>query len=359
MAPLTLLLLTLLSLSSETRYVSARNGADTPETPETSLDLVRSSCVHASYPGICFRTLSSYTGPAKTPSDVAQAAVTVSMNRARKVTNFLSRIGFRKKGEQIALRDCLEQLSDSVEQLRKTLSELRHLRSGTFRWQMSNAETWVSAALTDEDTCLDGFREVDGKVRADVKRKVMNVAKAEKLGRPSTALKLYLYFHTKDHDGVTFLDSRVEKIVTLIHRRRIELTQSQPDTPIDETDLYLSVVERDDKGRTYGLGWTPSGSRADMLQLEELEVEMELDLLGLFLLLMSLSNFCEGTSIRCTHIIRIMQDHTLTQDQLREVQGQLRRMEQALMDRLGISFTPAPPRDVPVDDSETDDDLDD
>ncbi|KAK9131483.1 hypothetical protein Sjap_011970 [Stephania japonica] len=177
MALLQLLLVTLLSLSSETRYVSARNAADTPGTSETSLDLVRSSCVHASYPGICFRTLSFYTGPAKTPSDVAQAAVTVSMCRARKVANYLSRIGFGKKGEQIALRDCLEQLSDSVEQLRKTLSELRHLRSGTFRWQMSNAETWVSAALTDEDTCLDGFREVDGKVRADVKRKVMNVAK--------------------------------------------------------------------------------------------------------------------------------------------------------------------------------------
>ncbi|KAK9151459.1 hypothetical protein Syun_009768 [Stephania yunnanensis] len=60
-----------------------------------------------------------------------------------------------------------------------------------------------------------------------------------------------------------------------------------------------------------------------------------------------------------THILQVMQDHTLTQDHLRKVQGQLNRMEQALMDRLGISFAPAPPRDVPFDDSETDDDLDD
>ncbi|KAK9107301.1 hypothetical protein Syun_023312 [Stephania yunnanensis] len=36
---------------------------------------------------------------------------------------------------------------------------------------------------------------------------------AEKLGRPPTDLELCLYFHTKDHDGVTFLDSRVEKII--------------------------------------------------------------------------------------------------------------------------------------------------
>ncbi|KAK9167165.1 hypothetical protein Scep_002356 [Stephania cephalantha] len=60
-----------------------------------------------------------------------------------------------------------------------------------------------------------------------------------------------------------------------------------------------------------------------------------------------------------THILRVMQDHTLTQDQLREVQGKLNRIERALMDRLGISFAPAPPRDVPADDSESEDDLDD
>ncbi|KAK9112490.1 hypothetical protein Scep_020009 [Stephania cephalantha] len=60
-----------------------------------------------------------------------------------------------------------------------------------------------------------------------------------------------------------------------------------------------------------------------------------------------------------THILRVMQDHTLTQDQLREIQGQLHRMEQALMDWLGNSFATAPPRDVPADDSETNDDLDD
>ncbi|KAK9158284.1 hypothetical protein Scep_004858 [Stephania cephalantha] len=60
-----------------------------------------------------------------------------------------------------------------------------------------------------------------------------------------------------------------------------------------------------------------------------------------------------------THILQVMQDHTLTQYQLRKVQGQLNRMEQAIMDRLEISFVSVPPIDVPADDSETDDDLDD
>uniref|UniRef100_A0A2N9I6Y8 Pectinesterase inhibitor domain-containing protein n=1 Tax=Fagus sylvatica TaxID=28930 RepID=A0A2N9I6Y8_FAGSY len=150
-------------------------------TPIQPKDLVRSSCVHASYPHICLRTLSSYTGPAQTPKDLAQAAVKVSLSRARRVSHYLSQVSGAKdvgsKRQQAALSDCVEQISDSVDELSKTLGELKHLRGETFRWQMSNAETWVSAAMTYEDTCLDGFQGVDGKVKSDVKRKIKNVGK--------------------------------------------------------------------------------------------------------------------------------------------------------------------------------------
>ncbi|KAH9652851.1 Pectinesterase inhibitor 3 [Citrus sinensis] len=147
-------------------------------------DLVRSSCAHASYPAVCLRTLSSYKGAAETPRDLAQAAVNVSLSRASKVSAYLSQVSSNvnkgkstNKRERLALSDCVEQISDSVEDLSKTLNELKHLKGDTFSWQMSNAETWVSSALTDEDTCLDGFEDVDSKVKSDVKRKISNVAR--------------------------------------------------------------------------------------------------------------------------------------------------------------------------------------
>ncbi|KAG9147552.1 hypothetical protein Leryth_007343 [Lithospermum erythrorhizon] len=75
-------------------------------------------------------------------------------------------------------RDPSQGSGDSVYNLRKTLNELQHLRRDSFEWQMSNAETWVSAALTNEDTCLDGFKEIDyWKVKVDVKKKISNIAK--------------------------------------------------------------------------------------------------------------------------------------------------------------------------------------
>ncbi|KAL6220886.1 hypothetical protein ACLB2K_008639 [Fragaria x ananassa] len=148
----------------------------------TTSHLVRTSCQHASYPNLCLHTLS--TSPAQTPRDLAQAAVAVSLSRARKVSAFLSQLSHTSssssstpKRQRVALGDCVEQVSDSVDELKRTLEELHHLHEETFRWQMSNAQTWVSAALTNDDTCLDGFQEVDGEVKADVKRKITNAAR--------------------------------------------------------------------------------------------------------------------------------------------------------------------------------------
>ncbi|RAL43762.1 hypothetical protein DM860_014263 [Cuscuta australis] len=147
--------------------------------PELSNDLVRKSCLNASYPEICYRTLSSYGGSAmKTPRDLAQAALQVSLGRAAKAAEFVRSVRGESGRERAALRDCVQEMGDAVEELRRSVAELKHLRKGAeFEWQMSNVETWVSAALTNEDTCLDGFKEVSAAVRSDVRRKIRNMAK--------------------------------------------------------------------------------------------------------------------------------------------------------------------------------------
>ena len=39
----------------------------------------------------------------------------------------------------------------------------------SLRFQLSNVQTWMSAALTNEETCTDGFEDIpDNEVKADV-----------------------------------------------------------------------------------------------------------------------------------------------------------------------------------------------
>ena len=99
--------------------------------------------------------------------------------------------------EYEANRDCLDEMGDTVDQVSRSVRELKYLgkaKGKDFLWHMSNVETWVSAALTYENSCLDGFagRAMDGKIKASVKAWVTHVAQVT-----SNALALINQFAAK------------------------------------------------------------------------------------------------------------------------------------------------------------------
>jgi len=77
-----------------------------------------------------------------------------------------------------AMKDCVEELGDSVEELQRSIGEMSKLRSSNFQLFMSDIQTWVSAALTDENTCTDGFagNAMNGKVKTIVRGRIVTVA---------------------------------------------------------------------------------------------------------------------------------------------------------------------------------------
>ncbi|KDO65432.1 hypothetical protein CISIN_1g045492mg [Citrus sinensis] len=64
-------------------------------------------------------------------------------------------------------------MDDSVDRLSKSFQEMKNLggvKSRDFLFHMSNVQTWASAALTNGNTCLDGFadKSMNGKVKDSV-----------------------------------------------------------------------------------------------------------------------------------------------------------------------------------------------
>jgi len=55
--------------------------------------------------------------------------------------------------------------------MKGSMKQMRELVSTgsleSFRFQMSNVQTWLSAALTDEETCTDGFKDIHDEPRKD------------------------------------------------------------------------------------------------------------------------------------------------------------------------------------------------
>ncbi|KAJ9171813.1 hypothetical protein P3X46_015126 [Hevea brasiliensis] len=125
---------------------------------------VRDACSVTRYQHLCVHSLSSFSRTAgRSPGKWARAGVSVTIGEAKNVTQYLNKLkkyGLMRGGRnRIALSDCIENFHDTIDNLHKSLGVLRNLDATNFDTQMGDVITWMSAALTDEDTCLDGFED--------------------------------------------------------------------------------------------------------------------------------------------------------------------------------------------------------
>lgn len=128
---------------------------------------VRDACSVTIYYDLCIRSLASFSHTAKrSPSKWARAGVSVTLGEAKNVSQYLNKLKkdrIMRGRNRIALSDCIECLQDAIDNLRQSLGILRKLDATNFDSQMADLTTWLSAALTDQDTCLAGFEGQNSK----------------------------------------------------------------------------------------------------------------------------------------------------------------------------------------------------
>ncbi|KAK4750320.1 hypothetical protein SAY87_027769 [Trapa incisa] len=175
-APLLLLILSFLLLLHSTAAAEESNA---------TTEYIRSSCASTLYPDVCYSSLSRYAGAVQNdPNRLARVAISVSLLRARVMAAYLSNMTEQAENwpeplAVAALHDCVSNFDSAVDQIRGSLEQMRGLDSSSqesFRFQMSNVQTWMSAALTDQETCTDGFDEVgDCPLKSDVNERSTHV----------------------------------------------------------------------------------------------------------------------------------------------------------------------------------------
>ncbi|XWS34464.1 hypothetical protein CRYUN_Cryun21dG0040700 [Craigia yunnanensis] len=164
---------------------SADYDASTTETNAT--DFIRTSCSATLYPDLCYTSLSGYSNAIQQdPASLARIAIGVSLSKARHLAAYVSNLSREADygadpRASAALHDCFSNMDDAVEEIRGSLKQMRQVvgpGSESFRFQMGNVQTWMSAALTDEETCTDGFEDVaEGAVKTEVCEKAGKVKK--------------------------------------------------------------------------------------------------------------------------------------------------------------------------------------
>ncbi|KAJ4710025.1 21 kDa protein [Melia azedarach] len=158
-----------------------------PPAAAGDTDFIRTSCNATLYPELCYTSLSRYARSVqKDPGQLARVSIGLSLYRVKRMITYVSNLSHQAdygadSRAASALHDCFSNFGDAADEIYGSLKQMRQLRSSSkssFMFQMSNVQTWMSAALTDEDTCTDGLQDVaDGPMKKDICERVERVKK--------------------------------------------------------------------------------------------------------------------------------------------------------------------------------------
>ncbi|CAK9144685.1 unnamed protein product [Ilex paraguariensis] len=136
--------------------------------------ILKSSCSSTLYPELCFSSLASVPGMSKkvsSPMDVIKLALNITITAVEH--NFLTVKKLTKtknltKREKTALHDCLETIDETLDELHKVEDDLHmYPKKKSLTQHADDLKTLLSAAMTNQETCLDGFShdKADKRVR--------------------------------------------------------------------------------------------------------------------------------------------------------------------------------------------------
>lgn len=166
------------------------------EPDQTVQALMLQVCTNIDNRNSCLSNLQNElekVGP-KNPTSVLSAALRTSLNEARLAIQMMTKfnaLSFSYR-EQIAIEDCQELLDFSVSELAWSLGEMKQIRAGLKSVHYEgNLKAWLSAALSNQDTCLEGFEGTDGHVERFVRGSLKQVTQLI-----DNVLALYTQLHS-------------------------------------------------------------------------------------------------------------------------------------------------------------------
>lgn len=156
---------------------SKKNNSDENiiKSPSTHA-VVKSACSTTFYPDLCYSTIANApqlsSKAISTPKDVITLSLNITKTAVEKNYFSVKRLSKRKgltNREKTALHDCLETIDDTLDEIKKAEDDLNEYPSykKSLARHADDLKTLMSAAMTNQETCLDGFSydKADKKIR--------------------------------------------------------------------------------------------------------------------------------------------------------------------------------------------------
>ncbi|XVF50148.1 hypothetical protein PTKIN_Ptkin04bG0072600 [Pterospermum kingtungense] len=156
--------------------IKEQTDTDSSSVSFDSVGSIRTICNVTWYPESCFRALSSFNASAKTgPEAILNLSLQVAITQISNLSSSLKSLN--DLHSQPALKDCVTLLDNALSQLNDSVSAMK-VASGKelvlTKEKISDIQTWISAAMTDQETCNDGLEEMGSMVSDKVKSEVQS-----------------------------------------------------------------------------------------------------------------------------------------------------------------------------------------
>ncbi|KAK6914619.1 Pectinesterase, catalytic [Dillenia turbinata] len=164
-------------VTSRNKNSSSRESNNTGGLSQAAHTIVKSSCSSTLYPDLCYSAIAESgeaagDKPILTQKDVIEKSLNLTTTAVEHnyfaVEKIIKANTHLSKREKTALHDCLETIDETLDELRKAKDDIdRYPNKKSLKQHADDLKTLMSAAMTNQETCLDGFshKEADKKVR--------------------------------------------------------------------------------------------------------------------------------------------------------------------------------------------------
>ncbi|GFP99368.1 pectinesterase 3 [Phtheirospermum japonicum] len=144
--------------------------SESSQLASNSADSLKTVCAVTRYPDSCFFSISPLNSP---PSNNPLRFFNMSLHASMlEISNLKNRLAEPKT--ESAMKDCAELFDDAASQLGRSAESICVGRGEKVLTEMriSDLQTWISAAMTDQETCLDGLTEMGSTALGEFRVKV-------------------------------------------------------------------------------------------------------------------------------------------------------------------------------------------
>lgn len=209
------------SAVSAVLFIGVRNKASGPGGSvlhHKPTQAISRTCSKTRFPSLCVNSLLDFPGSLNaSEQDLVHISFNMTLQHISKALYFSSGISYFQMDPHVrsAYDDCVELLDDSVEALSRALTSVvpsdgtaKQLNGGSIQDVM----TWLSAALTNQDTCTEGFSDLRGNVKDQMGERLNDLSELV-----SNCLAIFAGSDSDDFAGIPIQNRRrlLEADITL------------------------------------------------------------------------------------------------------------------------------------------------